>query len=113
MKRPLVRGVALFLLPAAIAIGSRATASDAPGGAAGLVEKEFANAIKTVTPATVFCVPKGVPMGEGGGSSGVMITRSGYVLSDGDVGLAEIRNREKKFASLVEVRVPDPKRNTF
>ena len=89
------------------------TASGDGGGAAALVEKEFSNAIKIVTPATVFCVPKGVPVSELDGSSGVLITRSGYVLSDGDVGLVSMKGGVKQFAPVVEVRVPDPKKSTF
>ncbi len=73
---------AVLLLPA-----PRASAAD--GGAAALVEKEFREAIKVVTPATVVCVPPGKRQGPGGGfdaSSGVIVTKSGYVLSDADAG---------------------------
>ena len=91
--------------------------ADGPvGGAATLVEREFFAAIKAVTPAAVFCVGKG---GVSPGSSGVLITRSGYVLSDGDAGVIYLPPKgprmppEKKTADDVEIRIPDLKRGTY
>ncbi len=99
---------AVLLLPA-----PRASAAD--GGAAALVEKEFREAIKVVTPATVVCVPPGKRQGPGGGfdaSSGVIVTKSGYVLSDADAG-AVMAAGKKEYREPVEIRIPDPKRGTY
>lgn len=88
------------------------------GGAAGLVEKEFFAAIKSVTPAAVYCVGKGGPSP---GSSGVIISRDGYVLSDGDAGVIFRPKKdasgqvvgERVYPDELEVRIPDLKRGTY
>jgi S1-C subfamily serine protease len=83
------------------------SASAAPG-AAGLVEKEYAAAIRRLTPATVVCVAKGAAKGFDG-SSGVLVSRDGFVLSDIDASNATGR-LPRRFVDEVEVRVPDAKR---
>jgi S1-C subfamily serine protease len=97
------------------AVGALApSAARADASAASLVEKEFANAIRRVTPATVVVVGKGAPR-EITGSSGVIVTKSGYVLSDGDAPMiAEGRGSSpRQFSDEVEVRVIDLKRGTY
>ena len=57
-------------------------------GSLSKVEAEFEKAIKRVTPTTVVCLPAGVdPKKVPSASSGVIISKKGYVLSDGDVGI--------------------------
>jgi S1-C subfamily serine protease len=94
----------------ALVLGARA-ATAAPT-AASLVEREFAATIKRVAPATVVCLGKGAPRGFPG-SSGVLIAKDGWVLSDGDSPLVAIDDAGKRtYAEEVEVRVPDPKSGT-
>lgn len=97
----------------------RARAADAfggPGGAASLVEKEFAAAIRSVTPAAVYLIGKGGPSP---GSSGVIISKDGYILSDGDAGAVFTPPPSKQgppvktYSAEVEVRAPDLKRGTY
>lgn len=113
-----LRGAA-SLFAVALLAAVPAEAVGAPG-LAGVVEDEFEAAIKAVYPATVFCVaPK--RFGPSPGSSGVLVTRDGYVLSDGDAGAyykpvpgPDGRPRpEKAHADEIEVRVPDLKRGTY
>lgn len=83
------------------------------------IEAEFEKAIRNVSPSTVVCVPAGVkpsPKVRPGSSSGIIISRKGYILSDGDVGMwYEItgEGRERKVtphdSDTVEVRLPDLK----
>lgn len=93
-----------------------ASAEGPVGGAAALVEREFFAAIKAVTPAAVFCIGKG---GVSPGSSGVIISRNGYVLSDGDAGVIYVPPKgprlppEKQTAGEIEIRIPDLKRGTY
>lgn len=108
--RRLARAVLLAALAAPAGLAGRSASAD--GGAASAVEKEFAAAIKTVTPATVFIVAKGVPAGIESGSSGVIVTKSGYVLTDGDPGVYTVGPRRAETDD-VEVRIPDLKRATF
>jgi S1-C subfamily serine protease len=108
----------LALLALLAAARTPAVAADGPAGpgAAALVEREFAAAIKTVTPATVVCVPKGAAAADESMSSGVIVSKVGHVLSDGDAGAyfaGAAGKREKRFADKIEVRVPDLKRGTF
>ncbi len=73
------------------------------------VEAEFRQAVRRVRPATVVCVPWGVPQGQAGISSGVIISADGLILSDGDAGLRQhVENgREiRTWLSDVQVRVP-------
>ena len=99
----------------AVAVG--ASTSTARGrGDLGDLEKEFRRAIERATPATVVCVPWEVPEEEAGSSSGVVVTRSGFVLSDGDVGLGRRKEGDQvvsSFSDQVEVRVADLERGGF
>ncbi len=80
------------------------------------IEEEFKAAIRKVAPSTVRCLPVGAPK-EQDGSSGVIVSRRGLVLSDGDAGTLLKVVGEGRQARLekagdvddVEVRVPDPK----
>ena len=85
-----------------------------PASAEGLgtLETEFEKAISRVTPATVVCLPHGVdrrkvPVT----SSGVIVSRRGLVLSDGDVGVWFERKKGEKpkihRSDDIEVRIPD------
>jgi S1-C subfamily serine protease len=113
-RRAAVAAAYLSLLPVA------GPAAAGPTGVASAVEDEFEAAIKVVNPATVFCVAP-AKYGASPGSSGVLISRDGYVLSDADAG-AYFRpvpgpdgkqRAEKAWADDVEVRVPDLKRGTY
>ena len=117
-------GVALV----ALALGAAVPASAGGGAAATLLEDDFESAIKAVVPATVFCVaPK--DKGLSPGSSGVLISKEGHVLSDGDAG-AYFKPKtgpdgrpllgpdgspqdERAHSDVVEVRIPDLKRGTY
>jgi S1-C subfamily serine protease len=116
MRRRAARAaVAGALLLAAASLAP--VAHGAEGGAAGLVEKEFRDAIKAVTPATVVCLhPTKKPGEEESTSSGVLVTKSGYVLSDGDAGAVLVGPRgkqRKEYREPVEIRIPDLKRGTY
>lgn len=90
-------------------------------GSLSRVEDEFEKAIRRVTPATVVCLPWGVPRKQIiGGSSGVIVSRKGLVLSDGDVGIyidppaGKKPSREHmKWSDLVEIRLPSLKGKGF
>ena len=79
------------------------------------IETEFEKAIRNVSPATVICVPADVKPGRGvqiGTSSGVIIHRKGWILSDGDVGVWLTRAGrdtpiERHETNTIEVRLPD------
>jgi len=79
------------------------------------IETEFEKAIRNVSPATVICVPADVKPGRGvqiGTSSGVVIHRKGWILSDGDVGVWLTRAGrdspiERHETNTIEVRLPD------
>ena len=108
----------LGLLLAALAVPPRAHAADS--GAAALVEKEFSAAIRALSPATVFCLAR-EDRGPSPGSSGVLVTKTGYVLSDGDAGayFKPVKGPdgkpvpEKVYADEVEIRIPDLKKGTY
>ena len=52
------------------------------------LENEFERVIQRVTPATVVCLPYGIEAKKvPTGVSGVIVSRKGLVLSDGDVGV--------------------------
>ena len=112
-----LRAVAVLVAAAGVgAVPAGDVRADPPGGAAALVEREFQVAIKTVTPATVFIMPKGH---DAVGSSGVLVTKNGWVLSDGAAG-EYVTVLDKKAGTtrvdttdVVEVRVPDLKHGTF
>jgi len=103
---------------AALALPARAQAADS--GAAALVEKEFSAAIRALSPATVFCLAR-EDRGPSPGSSGVLVTKTGYVLSDGDAGayFKPVKGPggkpvpEKVYADEVEIRIPDLKKGTY
>jgi S1-C subfamily serine protease len=100
-----------------LATGLPSAALAAESGAAGLVEREFRDAIKAVTPATVVLLhPTNRPGEETSTSSGVIVTKSGYVLSDGDAGAVLVGPRgrmKKEHRDTVEVRIPDLKKGTY
>jgi S1-C subfamily serine protease len=83
------------------------------------VESEFEKAISKVTPATCVCLPWDIDAKRIiGGSSGVIMSRKGLVLSDGDVGVHLDKPRGTKgakhvWAEEVEVRLPNLKGKGF
>ncbi|MFM8980378.1 MAG: hypothetical protein ACKOSS_07945, partial [Planctomycetia bacterium] len=96
-------------------------AADEKGSLPG-IEAEFKAAIKKVTPSTVLCTgkPKAGTDRSLGGSSGVLVSRKGLVLSDADctalvrvTGQGPQQKAERIDAEEVEVRVPDLKSGTF
>lgn len=107
----------LAALSLALALPGPRPAAAAEGGAAGLVEKEFRQAIQIVSPATVVCIVPTKKQGEGQStSSGVIVTKAGHVLSDGDAGAVMVARGgkiEKEYREPVEIRIPDPKRGTY
>ena len=119
-RRALVAALFVGLLAGPIvgSGGPRAARAADAGGAAALVEKEFSAAIKSLTPAAVFCIGKG---GISPGSSGVIVTRSGYVLSDGDAGVILKPGKapdgrvipERVYPDDVEIRIPDLKAGRY
>ncbi|MDF1700061.1 MAG: trypsin-like peptidase domain-containing protein, partial [Planctomycetota bacterium] len=89
-------------------------------GSISKVEDEFERAIGKVTPATCVCLPWGSPANRIiGGSSGVIMSRKGLVLSDGDVGIHLDRARGKgvkvkpEWSEEVEIRLPNLKGKGF
>lgn len=84
------------------------------GGDLDNLQREFKGAIEKVTPATVACT---VPGSESPGSSGVIVSRRGLVLSDGDAGMIIKRGTDDKpiqtRLDAVEIRVPDLKNGTY
>lgn len=108
-----MRRLALLLLALPVLLPVPAAAK---GGIQG-VEQEFKAAIEKVSPAAVICVPSNVADEKKGSSSGVIISRDGYVLSDGDVGQVMKRDgnrlRPDKLQDEVDVRVPDLERGGF
>jgi S1-C subfamily serine protease len=95
--------LALCLLPCAAA---------GAGDDVEAVEREFKKAIENVTPATVVCIAKGADASQWG-SSGVIVSKKGLVLTDGDAGLVQKRVKDRlensHHTTDVEVRVPDAK----
>lgn len=81
------------------------------------LEDDFERAIGRIGPATVVCLPAGiekdrVPMA----TSGVLLTRTGLVLSDSAVGhYVDVENKKQiaKFLDQIEVRVPNLKGKGF
>jgi S1-C subfamily serine protease len=89
-------------------------------GSLSRVEHEFERAIRRVTPATVVCLPWQVdPKLVIGGSSGVIMSRKGLVLSDGDAGvhLDQMPTKASKpklvWSDEIEVRLPNLKGKGF
>jgi len=118
-RRPLSQGwLACAFLLAILAFGAAPAAGK---GSLSSVETEFKKAIQRVTPATVVCRPWGVdPRKVRTGTSGVIMSRKGLVLSDGDVGLYFDIPPGKKFkpayikrADLIEIRIPNLKGKGF
>ncbi len=126
MSRPApfarVPGYRLFavVMPclALLLLASGGTPAQAKGSIS-RVESEFEKAIEKATPATCVCLPWGV--GKKliiGGSSGVIMSRKGLVLSDGDVGIHSDKPRGVKGAKAVwsdevEIRLPNLKGKGF
>ncbi len=115
----LVELLGIGLLALALRSGS---ASAEEKGSLADIEKEFKDAIKRVTPATVLCMGKGAPKEQRamGGSSGVLVSKKGLVLSDADAtallkitGTPPNQRLERTDSAEVEVRVPDLKSGTF
>jgi S1-C subfamily serine protease len=84
------------------------------------IEKEFKAGIDRVTAATVVCLAeekKGEKDRRSGRSSGVIVSRRGLVLSDGDVGIVYMRAAgdkvESRHEDSVEVRVPNLRKGDF
>ncbi len=102
---PVLRIVCAVLLTLLLGAGGRdAQAADSLGQ----VERAFKSAIDRTFPATVVCTAK-APKRSGIGSSGVIVSRKGLVLSDGDVGSwlrREGKKWEREHAATVSVRVP-------
>lgn len=102
-------------LAALLVLGLRAP--DVSADALSDVENEFERAISRVTPATVVCVPAGIKSSQTtrpGSSSGVIVSKKGLILSDGDAGIwHEItgRGKDRKVVNhdsdTIEVRIPD------
>lgn len=94
-----------LLLLALLALLVTARPAPAGNGELSRLENEFKDAIEKVSGATVGCVNKQSV------SSGVIVSRSGLVLSDGDAGIE--MGRPPRWLDSVEVRVPDAKSGTF
>ena len=119
-RSSLRRGVGL---PAAFALLALLLTGAPPAAAKGSISKvedEFENAIKKVTPATCVCLPWGVdPRLIPGGSSGVIMSRKGLVLSDGDVGVhfdgPPQKGKRPKIerSDVIEIRLPNLKGKGF
>ncbi len=117
-----MRQRASVLLPFAL-VFALALPAGAKGSLADL-EQEFKEAIQVATPATVTCVAWEAPERGANASSGVLVTESGYVLSDGDVGaVARVPDTPGggpgggaplvSYENEVEVRVPDLEQGGF
>ena len=76
------------------------------------LEKEFKQAIDRVSAATVTCVAKGAAPGQYG-SSGVIVSRKGLVLSDGDPGVVLKRGQKPQYTDEVEIRVPNLRKGGY
>lgn len=105
--------LALALLPLLGALG--AEAAEEKGTLPG-IERNFKDAISRVTPATVVCVAKGASKDQPG-SSGVIVSKKGLVLSDADASAVLTQGEggkvSRRDADEVEVRVPDLAKGTF
>ena len=85
------------------------------------VESEFEKAIRRVTPATVILIPHGIdPKKVPSTSSGVVVSRKGLVLSDGDAGYyVDTAKGEKRkptdarHTDVVDIRIADPRGKGF
>ncbi|MCU0727374.1 MAG: trypsin-like peptidase domain-containing protein [Planctomycetes bacterium] len=82
------------------------------------VQAEFAAIGDRVIPATVFVRAAGVDTRQGGGSTGVVIHESGYVLSDADSTLTSVEpgpdgNPVKRHGTDAIVRLPAPDHREF
>lgn len=113
--------LAALLLAGLVLPMARVPAADEKGSLPG-IETEFKAAIKKVTPSTVLCLGKAKASTDRslGGSSGVLVSRKGLVLSDADctalvrvTGQGPQQKAERIDAEEVEVRVPDLKSGTF
>jgi S1-C subfamily serine protease len=105
-------GPTLALLCAALVLAPGAASAK---GSLSKIEDEFEKAIQGVTPATVVCLARGVDAKLiPGGSSGVIVSRKGLVLSDGDVGVwydvkpgKQPKPEDLRRSDDVEIRLPN------
>ncbi|MCB9829029.1 MAG: serine protease [Planctomycetes bacterium] len=114
--RAALRSVAFALVT--LALVTHPAARPAAAGPLDMLEGDFEKAISRITPATVECKPYGIPPEQVlGGSSGVIVSRKGYIFSDGDVGSYRKGKQGEKpevaWSDDVEVRVPDLKGKGF
>jgi len=115
-------GVALLAVALLTVVLRGGSAGAEEKGSLPKIEEEFKEAIKKVTPATVLCMGKGAPKEQRalGGSSGVLVSKRGLVLSDADAtallkisGTPPNQRLERTDSAEVEVRVPDLSSGTF
>lgn len=111
-RRALRAFVATFVAVALLAIaGPRSARADLK-----TLEAEFKDAIERVETATVVVVPRDVP-GGGAGLSGVIISKTGLVLTHAHAGRIDEAARGKpamtRYVDEVDVRVPNLKKGTF
>ena len=114
--RAALRSVAFAFV--ALVLVTRPGVRPAAAGPLDMLEGDFEKAISRITPATVECKPYGIPPEQVlGGSSGVIVSRKGYIFSDGDVGSYRKGKQGEKpevaWSDDVEVRVPDLKGKGF
>ena len=111
-----IANLAWSCLAGCLLLGAPSLAS--ASGALGAIETEFEKAIKNVSPATVVCFPEGVhPSKVPVQSSGVIVSRKGLVLSDGDAGIwfdikgtgRRRRMGKPQHADKIEIRIPNLK----
>lgn len=107
------RGLAPVLVLVLCTLAGRSAA-----GPLDAVEDDFEKAIGRITPAAVVCVPRGVDAAQVPvGSSGVLVSKKGLVLSDGDVGFYLPKGSQKVSEGIwsdeVEIRIPDLKGKGF
>lgn len=117
MRQPFSRLLpSVIMLALVLGVASAAPRADAAGEALAAVEAEFRASIKRLTPATVVVTPRGIRGRRAGFSSGVIVSKDGLVLSDGDAGMVfRMRDgkRVRERIAEVDVRVPQPKTGTF
>ncbi len=109
------RILALGML-AALALASPSVAH--ARGELAKLEDEFRAAIQGAGAASVVCVPHGIPPAQVRlGSSGVIVSKAGHVLSDGDVGRYTegegAPQARVRYSDDVDVRVPDLEHGGF
>ena len=104
--RAALRSVAFALVT--LALVTHPAARPAAAGPLDMLEGDFEKAISRITPATVECKPYGIPPEQVlGGSSGVIVSRKGYIFSDGDVVGARVVTAT--FDARTYFRAPSPR----